>query len=113
MSINGQPLVGDLGQFLENIYQSIAEGTAPDVISVELENHLSIPLVTAQFRRDQHALSQRYPTLPLWARYGSQTNDAQSKNASNTEARIQIPGQRKECIPEPDIKHPGNIDLGA
>lgn len=110
ISINGRPLVGDLREYLQDIYQSIVEGSAPDVISVEFENHLSIPLITAQLKNDQFALSSRYPTLPLWSTYRSESDNDRSEPAALNVAPAHRPDSRHECVPEPNTLPPENID---
>ena len=63
LAIDGQPLNGELIKHLDEIYQSIRVGAAPEMISVEMEKNISIKLETNLLLADMHALHNRYPVI--------------------------------------------------
>lgn len=63
LAIDGVALEGSLSERLDGLYRAVEEGSAPEVVTVDLEKHISIRLDTARLAQDMRALKDRYPAI--------------------------------------------------
>ncbi len=73
LAIDGVPLEGALSDRLDALYHAVEEGSAPEVVTVDLEKHISIRLDTARLAADMQALEDRYPAIARKAPRPAQT----------------------------------------
>ena len=63
LAIDGVALEGSLSERLDALYRSVEEGSAPEVVTVDLEKGISIRFDTARLAQDMQALKERYPAI--------------------------------------------------